>query len=49
MCDFKTGKQILRDLSGTSDYEFEVKKIGESQKVRFEVFTDADLAVKMPT
>ncbi len=34
----------MRYLSGTSDYKLEVKKIGESQKIRFEVYTDADRA-----
>ncbi len=45
VCDFKSGKRILRYLSGTSDYKLEVKKIGDSEKVRFEVYTDADWAL----
>jgi hypothetical protein len=42
--DFKSGKIILRYLSGTSNYKLEVKRIGDSEEVCFEVFTDADWA-----
>ncbi len=34
----------MRYLSGTSGYKLEVKKIGDSEKIRFEVYTDADSA-----
>jgi hypothetical protein len=44
VCDFKSGKSILRYLSGTSDYKLEVKRIGDSEEVCFEVYTDADWA-----
>ncbi len=44
VCDFKSRKRILRYLSGTSDYKLKVKKVGHSEKVCFEVYTDADWA-----
>ena len=44
ICDFKSGKRILRYLSGTSSYKLEVKRVGNSDKICFEVYTDADWA-----
>jgi hypothetical protein len=44
VCDYKAGKRILRYLCGTSCYKLEVNKNCESDKVCFEVYTDADWA-----
>jgi hypothetical protein len=44
ICDYKSGKRILRYLAGTSDYKLEVKRSVEGEEVCFEVYTDADWA-----
>ncbi len=43
VCDFMSGKESAL-LSGTSDYKLEVKRIGDSENVCFEVYTDFDWA-----
>jgi hypothetical protein len=44
MCNFKTGKRILRYLNVISEYRLNVIKTIEGPNLHFEVYTDADWA-----